>query len=153
MPAWHAIHTEPSCEFAAQRSLVSLGLRCFLPWTWTRRRIGQRRCRVKTAYFPRYAFVDLDPHPPTRDILSARGVASLLGERPIPEKTMAALIGIASPDGEMPKPTLRPGDRVLYDPLGLEVSIIAVDLKSIRVLIPIFGAYRQASIPVLELDA
>jgi hypothetical protein len=130
-----------------------------------RRRCGHLRRRVKAAYFPRYLFADLQtrksPSPaagtdrgylPTRDILAAGGVASLLGERPISDRVMDPLIAIASSDGEMPRPTLKPGDRVVYDPLGLEVSIIAVDLKSIRVLIPIFGAYRQASIPVMELE-
>jgi hypothetical protein len=161
MPSWYAIHTEPSCEWVARRALENLGLRVFLPWRWTRRMIAHRRCRIKAAYFPRYLFADLAPpaagtgyHPthPIRDILAARGVASLLGETPIPEKTMAALIAIATPTGEMPRPTLKPGDRVVYDPIGLEVTVIAVDLKHIRVLIPIFGAYRQASIPVLELE-
>lgn len=153
MPDWRAIHTEPSCEFAARRALENLGLTCFLPWLWTRRTIAHRRCRIRAAYFPRYLFADLSPGISARDILQARGVASLLGETPIPDAIMDPIIAAALPIGEMPRPTLKPGDRVLYDPLGLEVTIKHVDLKHIRVLIPLFGAYRQASIPVLELDA
>jgi hypothetical protein len=161
MPSWYAIHTEPSCEFAARRALENLRVRVFLPWCWQRRLVGHRRTTVKAAWFSRYLFADLAPpaagnvsgYPPTRDILSARGVASLLGETPIPERIMAMLIGTARPDGEMPKPELKPGDEVLVAALGQLAKIESLDEKHIRVIIPMFGVPRYAKIPIRSLDA
>jgi hypothetical protein len=153
MPSWFAIHTEPSCEFAARRALENLRLRVFLPWCWTRRLIAHRRTTVKAAWFARYLFADLAGHPPTRDILAARGVASLLGERPIPDAIMDRLIGTARPDGEMPKPELKPGDQVLVEVLGQIATIESLDEKSIRVIIPLFGVPRYAKLPISSLDA
>jgi hypothetical protein len=161
MPHWRAIHTEPSCEFAARRALENLGLRCFLPWCWQRRLIHGRRSHVKAAWFARYLFADLAPpvagtlpgYPPTRDILAARGVASLLGETAIPDAIMDRLILAARPDGEMPRPELKPGDLVLVKTLGLVATIERLDEKSIRALIPLFGVPRYAKIPRLAVDA
>jgi hypothetical protein len=161
MASWHAIHTEPSCEFAARRALENLRVRVFLPWCWQRRLVGHRRITVKAAWFARYLFVDMGPpaagmssgYPPTRDILSARGVASLLGETPIPERIMGMLIGTARPDGEMPKPELKPGDEVLVQALGQLAKIESLDEKSIRVIIPLFGVPRYAKIPRSAVDA
>jgi Transcription termination factor nusG len=161
MPSWYAIHTEPSCEFAARRALENLRLRVFLPWCWQRRLVAHRRVTVKAAWFARYLFADLAPpaagmvpgYPPTRDILAARGVASLLGETPIPDAIMDRLIGTARPDGEMPKPQLKPGDEVLVEALGRLATIESLDEKSIRVIIPLFGVPRYAKIPRSSLDA
>jgi Transcription termination factor nusG len=152
MPSWYAIHTEPSCEFAARRALETLRVRVFLPWCWQRRLVGHRRTTVKAAWFARYLFADLQGYPPIREILSARGVASLLGETPIPERIMAMLIGTARPDGEMPKPELKPGDEVLVAALGQLAKIESLDEKHIRVIIPLFGVPRYAKIPRASLD-
>jgi hypothetical protein len=153
MASWHAIHTEPSCEFAARRALENLRLRVFLPWCWQRRLVGHRRITVRAAWFARYLFADLQGYLPTRDILSARGVASLLGETPIPERIMAMLIGTARPDGEMPRPELKPGDEVLVQALGRLARIESLDEKSIRVIIPMFGVPRSVKLPISSLDA
>jgi hypothetical protein len=153
MSAWFAWQAEPNREFVANQSLQSLGVRTFLPWQWTRRLIGHRRCKVRTAYFARYGFCDLQGYYPSREIRSAAGVAKLLGQRPIPEPIMETILHAALPSGEMPKAPLKPGDRILIATLGALVTIEAIDEKDFSVLIPMFGGLHRAKIPRLAVDA
>jgi len=81
-PAWYAIWTRSHAEQLVRDQLASRGFDVFLPkasvWT-TRRGVRQRHA---VPLFPGYLFVHhaIDKHSHT-DIIKARGVVRLLGER------------------------------------------------------------------------
>lgn len=117
--AWYAVWTRSHCEQLVHDQLTEKGFHAFLPTidVWSRRR-GVRRL-LSVPMFPGYLFVQ---HPMSKaayvDVISARGVVRLLGERwdslaAIPEEDIRAIEMAAASRGRvLPFPYLKHGHRV-----------------------------------------
>ncbi len=121
-PQWFAIWTHSHSEQLVHDQLVAKGFDAYAPTvlTWSRR--GGIRRLIPRPLFPSYLFVrramDKESY---IEILKARGVVRLLGERwdrltPIPDAEIGALQQVMSSDmAVLPHPYLREGQRVRID--------------------------------------
>jgi transcriptional antiterminator NusG len=117
--AWYAIWTRSHCEQLVSDQLAAKGLAVFLPKAsvWSTRR-GVRR-QHEVPLFPGYLFVHhaIDKHSYV-EIISARGVVRVLGERwdrlaPVADEVMAGVRQIAGSGVPVEShPHLKSGERV-----------------------------------------
>lgn len=59
-PYWYVVHSQPHSEMRAAEHLERQGFRCYVPMYLKQRRHARRIDWVKTPFFPRYLFVQID---------------------------------------------------------------------------------------------
>ncbi len=81
---WFVIWTTPRAEANAIEEIERLGFKAYCPLEKCRRFRRNRREIFTRPLFPRYAFVQFDPHEPWSEICHADGVVDLLRNDNIP---------------------------------------------------------------------
>jgi len=146
---WYAVYTLPSREFEAARHLEKQGFRAFLPRRLKTVRHARKVQTKVAAFFPRYAFVALDPERHRwRSVNGTFGVVSLIGNggapMPVPRGVVETLVASTDKRGLLCfQEPLEPGQRVrlLAGPFAEQFGVLErVDENgSVRVLLDIMG--------------
>jgi transcription elongation factor/antiterminator RfaH len=152
---WYAVHTAPHKERFAQQNLARQGFRSFLPTILRSVRHARRTQTTRTAFFPRYLFVVLDPERDRwRSVNGTFGVSTLVtvSGRPaaVPAGVVEGLLEAADEGGGLDlAERLRVGQkvRVLRGPFAESVAmLVRLDgRRRVELLLEFMGAVRRVS--------
>lgn len=125
--AWYAVYTIVRHEKKVNEALMGKETVTYLPLAETLSRWKDRRKKVRIPLFPGYLFVNIDPKE-RRDVLSTRGVVSILGVNgapvPIPDEQIDGLKKLLSSDYKY--------DPYPYFAEGREVVVVRGPLEGVR---------------------